>query len=132
MEPLEYLIFKLNDEPLPEINAAEQIRDQLLASIETLLSLLTWKDFEFIVGAVFEGSGWRQTNTPGGSKKTTDIELIMPLTCERAFVQIKSRTNQAEFNSYHEAIKTRPESRLFFAYHPSKGPSHARTSASYF
>ena len=122
VEPFDYLLSKFNDEPLPGITAAEKARDHLLTSIETLLALVTWKDLEFIVAAVFEGSGWRQISPPGGAKKTTDIDLMMPLTGERAFVQIKSRTNQAEFDTYHEAIKARPTSRRFFAYHSSKGP----------
>ncbi len=121
IEPLAYLLSRINDDPLPEIIEAENARTQILASIQTLMSLLTWADFEFLVGAVFEGSGWRQISPPGGSKQTTDIDLIMPITGERAFVQIKSSTDQAQFKTYLKEFKARPETHLFYAYHTSIG-----------
>lgn len=121
-KPLAYLLAKINDDPLPEIIEAQHAREQLLASTCTLMSMLTWTDFEFLVGAVFEGSGWRQVRYPGGSKQTTDIDLVMPLTGERAFAQIKSSTDQVQFNRYLQEFQARPETRLFYAYHTSEKP----------
>ncbi len=122
VKPLDYLLAKINAAPIPEIVEAQQARNQLLASTCTLMAMLTWADFEFLVGAVFEGSGWRQVRQPGGSKHTTDIDLFMPLTGERAFAQVKSRTDQGQFNAYLREFKARPETRLFYAYHTSDEP----------
>lgn len=121
VEPLAYLLSKINDDPLPEIIEAENARTQVINSIQKIMSLLTWADFEFLVVAVFEGSGWRQISPPGGSKQTTDIDLIMPVTGEPAFVQIKSSTDQAQFETYLREFKARHETHLFYAYHTSIG-----------
>ncbi len=84
------------------------------------MKLLTWRDFELLVELIFSQSGWRRTSETGGSQETVDIELELPSTGERAFVQVKSRTNQAQLQDYMDRLTGRPESKMFYVYHTAK------------
>lgn len=118
--PLKYLIAKINDEEVPEVAAARRARESLLDSTQDLLKLLPWRDFELLVDLVFSQSGWRRIGESGGTQKTVDIELVLPSTGERAFVQVKSRTDQAQLNDYIGRLSHRDESRMFYVYHSSE------------
>jgi hypothetical protein len=54
-----------------------------------------WKDFELLVELIVTQGGYRRVTETGGTQKTTDIELVLPLTGERLFVQAKARLNQS-------------------------------------
>jgi hypothetical protein len=41
-----------------------------------------------LVDLVFANSGWRRIGRVGKTQKTVDIELMLPTTGERAFVQV--------------------------------------------
>ena len=86
------------------------------------MALLTWRDFEILVNLVFSASGWRRIGESGGAQKTVDLELALPSTGERAFVQVKSRTSQAQLDDYVERLRNRPEARMFYVYHTTAGP----------
>ena len=122
VEPFDYLIRKINDEDLPEVARAKGARSGALAAIGELMRLLTWRDFELLVELVFSQSGWRRTNETGGTQETVDIELELPSTGERAFVQVKSRTDQAQLQNYVARFNGRPESRMFYVYHTARTP----------
>ena len=52
------------------------------------------------------------------TQKSLDLDLILPSTGERAFVQVKSKTNQTEFDEYviqFEALDA--YDRMFFVFH---------------
>ena len=117
----DYLLARLNDETLPQVAAATTARAALIDTAVELLRLMTWQDFELIVDLVFSSTGWRRVGVVGGTQKTVDIELVLPTTGERAFVQVKSETNQREFDEYVAALDGRPEGRMFYAYHTAKG-----------
>ena len=122
VRPFDYLLRKINDEELPQVVEAQSCRDAMHDSIKSLMKLLTWKDFELLVDLIFSQSGWRRTGETGGSQKTVDIELELPSTGERAFVQVKSRTNEQQFDRYVEELAGRLEGRMFYAYH--SGPAN--------
>lgn len=81
------------------------------------MTLLTWRDFEILVDLVFSSSGWRRVGQAGGTQKTLDLDLVLPSTGERAFVQIKSRTSQTELDDYLERFEAEPSDRMFYVYH---------------
>lgn len=118
--PLDYLLRKINDEDLLEIEQAKQAKVGILKSIKSLMHLLQWKDFELLVELVFAQSGWRQISSAGGTKETVDLELELPSTGERSFVQVKSRTSQSQLDDYLSRFKARDECRMFFVYHTAK------------
>ncbi len=120
VQPFDYLIRKINDEDLPEVARAKGARSGALDAIRELMRLLTWRDFELLVELIFSQSGWRRTGETGGSQETVDIELELPSTGERAFVQVKSRTNQAQLQDYMDRLTGRPESKMFYVYHTAK------------
>ncbi len=120
VEQFDYLIRKINDEDLPQIAAAQRVKASLLESTVDLMKLLTWQDFELLVELVFSQSGWRRISASGGTQKTIDIELVLPTTGETAFVQVKSQTNQAQFDNYIERFDERGDGRMFYVYHTAK------------
>lgn len=64
------------------------------------MRLLTWQDFELLVDLVFSSSGWRRLSQVGRTQKTIDLELVLPSTAERAFVQVKSQATRASLDDY--------------------------------
>jgi len=61
----EYLLRKLNDELLPEVEAAEAAERAHVQAIVGLMRLMTWQDFEMLVDLVFSTSGWRRLGVVG-------------------------------------------------------------------
>ena len=57
-----------------------------------------------------------------GTQKTVDIELLLPTTGERAFVQVKSQTDQTQLDDYGARIAARDNERMFYVYHTAKTP----------
>lgn len=121
VKEFEYLLKKLNGQVLPEIEAAAKAERDLINKIEPLIKLLTWQDFELLVDLVFSSSGWRRISPLGKTQKMIDLELILPTTGERAFVQIKSSTTTQEAKEYIERSQlTDAYSRMFFVWHTGK------------
>jgi len=89
-----------------------------------MIQLLTPKDFELLVDLLFSSSGWRRLGVLGKTTKTVDLELELPSTRERPFVQIKSATTQAEFDAYENAFSQSELQRMFYAYHTGDVISH--------
>jgi hypothetical protein len=96
----DYLLRKLSDQLSPEVAAAEEAERALATAIVGLMRLLTWQDFELLVDLVFSTSGWRRVSQVGRTQKTVDLELILPSTAERAFVQVKSQATAASIDDY--------------------------------
>ena len=70
--------------------------------------------------ALFAQSGWRRIGASGGTQTTVDIELLLPSTGETAFVQVKSKTDQAQLDEYVESFAARDDARMFYVYHSTK------------
>lgn len=118
VKPIDYLLRKLNDELSPEMAAAEEAEEQLMAAIVGLMRLLTWQDFELLVDLVFSTSGWRRVGVVGRAQKTVDLELALPSTGERAFVQVKSQADGAALKDYiARHSSTEAYDRMFFVWH---------------
>lgn len=114
----DYLLRKLNDQLSPQVAAAEAAESALLSAIVDLMRLLTWQDFELLVDLVFSSSGWRRISQIGGTKKTVDLELVLPSTGERAFVQVKSEASKTTLDTYMSLFsQTETYARMFFVWH---------------
>lgn len=114
----DYLLRKLGDEVTPQVQAALHAETQMIAAISGLMGLLTWQDFELLVDLVFSSSGWKRTGATGGVQNTVDIELLLPSTQERAFVQVKSRATPAQLNDYlGRMAEMDGVHRMFFVWH---------------
>ncbi len=110
----------LQDQRHPEVEKIEITKRELLISIKTLIHQLTWSDFELLTDLIFSRSGWQRISTVGGQMKTIDLELIMPLTGERAVVQVKSDTTQQQLNDYIEQLQRMAADKAFYVYHTSR------------
>lgn len=118
VKPFDYLMRKLNDELSPEVAVAEDAARALMEAIVGLMRLLTWQDFELLVDLVFSASGWRRVGVIGRTQKTVDLELILPTTSERAFVQIKSQAGNASLKDYAARFDQADlYDRMFFVWH---------------
>ena len=115
----EYFVRKVSDQEIPELAEYRRVELEYLSGTEKLVRKLVWQDFETLVDLVFSASGWRRTSQVGGTQKTVDIEMILPTTSETAFVQVKSRTSQNEFNHYRITFEQSTFQRMFFVYHSS-------------
>ncbi|WP_339832526.1 hypothetical protein [uncultured Parvibaculum sp.] len=118
VKPFDYLLRKLNDELSPEVVVAEVAERALMEAITGLMRLLTWQDFELLVDLVFSTSGWRRVGVAGRTQKTVDLELILPTTGERAFVQVKSQASNASLKDYRARFDQADlYDRMFFVWH---------------
>ncbi|SHL63360.1 hypothetical protein [Rhodanobacter sp. OK091] len=119
----EYLVNRINGWRSPELENADRARSSLLEALGVLIRRLHDRDFEVLVDMAFVNAGWRRLGRVGGNEPVKDLDLEIPLTRERAYVQIKCATNQECFVSSVANYKTREHySRLFFVYHTSSIP----------
>lgn len=114
----DYLLRKLSDELSPEVAAAEEAERAMMTAIIGLMRLLTWQDFEVLVDLAFSTSGWRRVSQVGRTQKTVDMELVLPSTAERAFVQVKSQATAASLDDYVARLSHNDAyDRMFFVWH---------------
>jgi hypothetical protein len=115
---LEYLIRRINHQKLPEVQKAEDTLAILLRDIEPLIKNLTWKDFELLVDLIFTHAGWQRVSTLGKMEKSIDLDLMSPVTGNRAFVQIKSKSGRDVFENYIEQYRSMDEfNEMYFVVH---------------
>ena len=114
----DYVVRKINDEDLSAVSAAKKAEEAYLTAIKNLCQLLTWQDFELLIDLIFSTSGWRRTSIVGKTQKTLDLELELPTTGEKAFVQIKSHANAGALSEYEKRFReTTAYKRMFFIWH---------------
>ena len=118
----EYVIRRINGQFSPEAERAERLRLELEDATHKMMRRLTPQDFELLVDLVFSSSGWRRLGSTGGTQKTLDLDLILPTTHERSFVQVKSEVTQKEFDQEYREVFFRMKNmgqyhRMFYAYH---------------
>ncbi len=121
-----YLVSKINGQQLAEVKRAKDTKDELIRLLAELIQMLSWKDFELLVDLIFSQSGWQRISSVGGTKKTVDLDLVLPTTGMRAFVQVKAETTQAQLDLYSERFSSYAPGELesshqyFFVYHTSR------------
>ncbi len=113
----DYVIRRINGEKTPEVERALAASNEMKASAIPLMKLLGPRDFELLVDLVFTKSGWQRLSAVGKSEKTRDLDLILPSTGERAFVQVKSKTTSKELAEYVAKIEDGPYERMFYVFH---------------
>lgn len=114
----ERVVDRINGRTNPDVEATIAHRAELERSVLPLVKTLGPRDFEVLIDLIFSASGWRRLDSSGGTRKTLDLDLELPTTGERAFVQVKAKTNQHEFESYYAAkSEIGVYSRMFFVFH---------------
>jgi len=67
---------------------------------------------------VFTSSGWRRIGAVGKAQKTLDLDLVLPSTGEKAFVQVKSQTNSKQLAIYVAKLEDFDSyERMFYVFH---------------
>ncbi len=118
VKELHYLVQKINGIVPQEVKESIDALSALEQKIESLIRKLHWKDFEILVDLIFRQAGWQRNGVLGGIEKTLDLDLLSPITSERYAVQVKSRANLAEFESYQrEFADMQGYTRLYFVVH---------------
>jgi hypothetical protein len=117
-----YLLHKINNTQSSELVAVEKDIQKLKGSLEFLIKKLNHRDFEVFIDLIFRSAAWSRIGTLGKTTKTIDIELLAPVTNERAVVQVKSESNLSTFLDYKERLKNMGDyEKIFFVTHtPSK------------
>ena len=100
----EYAIRRINGHKTPEVEAALKAVNQMRAAVVGMIKLLVPHDFETLVDLIFSTSGWRRLGPVGKTQKTLDLDLVLPSTGDRAFVQVKSHTTRKEVAHYAKGI----------------------------
>jgi hypothetical protein len=115
----DYVIRRVNGQKMPEVERGLSALQEMRASALDLMRLLTPQDFELLVDLVFTTSGWRRVGVVGKTQSTLDLDLVLPSTGERAFVQVKSRTTTKELADYVAKLGDRADlyTRMFYVYH---------------
>jgi hypothetical protein len=111
----EYVVRRINGLKMPAVERALAAVQEMSLSALALIRMLTPQDFELLVDLVFTTSGWRRVGVVGRTQDTLDIDLLLPSTGERAFVQVKSKTTSMELAEYVAKLGDRADlySRMF-------------------
>jgi hypothetical protein len=118
VKAFDYLERRLNGKVLPEVEAAAKAQTQMIEKILPMMQLLTWQDFELLVDLIFSNSGWRRIGQVGKTQKTVDLELMLPTTGERAFVQVKSSAGKRQLADYLSRLEESAlYDKMFFVWH---------------
>jgi hypothetical protein len=113
-----YIVQRINGLKRPEVEQAVAVREAAHSAICALMTLLHPTDFEILVDLVFSTSGWRRQGMVGKTQKTLDLDLLLPSTGERAFVQVKSHTTSAQLVEYVARLAELGDyDRMFYVYH---------------
>jgi hypothetical protein len=121
----DYLLAKLNNASLPDVKQAEISLKALKSSISPLIQRLHWKDFELLVDLVFTRAGWQRLSPLGKTEKSIDLDMFMPVTARRAFVQVKSSSTLHELKDYVSQFRSMKQyQEMFYIVHTSDQPLH--------
>jgi hypothetical protein len=118
----EYLIRKINGEISPAVQYAQKCLGSLEESLSKLIRSLGWKDFELLCDLIFTHSGWQRISKVGGAEKSIDLDLLLPVSGKRAFVQVKSQACKETFENYCETFEGLDQyDEMFFVVHTPQG-----------
>lgn len=119
----DYLLRRIRGEAEPLRAKAEALTAQLLGLVSEMVCQLDWRDFETRIDLVFARGGWERVSPLGGTQADVDLILRQPITGETAWVQIKSRSSQREFEDYLGRFERDGScDRCFFVYHSAAHP----------
>jgi hypothetical protein len=117
-----YALAKINCEQIKEVLEVEKAMFDLKSKLTFLIQNLQWKDFETLVDLIFRQAGWQRISDLGKTQKTLDLELLSPVTGERAIVQIKAQSDLKEFLDYEERFvpMNNDYDKFFYVVHSAK------------
>ncbi len=116
----DYLVSRINGDVLEDVQQAAIASEALRTAVMPLVQRLNWKDFELLVDLIFSRAGWQRLSPLGKTEKSIDLELLMPVTGWRAFVQVKSEARMDDLKEYIARFREMDQFReMFFVVHSS-------------
>lgn len=110
--------------PNPRRVETEKAYNDLIERSKPLIQAFTPKDFELLVELIISRAGLKRMGVAGKNEETIDLVLNNPITDERWIVQVKSDTNQNEFEKYLKAYieisQNVEKCRMIYAFHTGK------------
>lgn len=127
-----YLLRRIRGEPNPVHKEALAARDGVRELAARMIAELHWAEFETLVDLIFARGGWRRNSPLGKTMPDVDLVLDQPITGETAWVQVKSRTTQAELDDYLDRFERDGScDRFFFVCHGHAGTLTLNAGAGY-
>lgn len=126
-EPANYFLNHILGRPLALRDRAKKARERLRDDLAEIIKDLQPSEFEVLVDLIFANSGWKRDGELGGNIKFVDVTLKLPSTGERAGVQVKTKTDQDEFQKYLDNdYSAHGFDKFFYVYHTGdvKEPPH--------
>ena len=119
----ESLVARINGQKTPEAERVYAAKKEMTDSLIPIIKKLSPKPFEILVEMIFARSGWRRVGSVGKARKDIDIALEIPLTGERACVQVKASANSGNLQDWVKfKNETSAYSQMFFVYHTGNAP----------
>ncbi|WP_199039823.1 MULTISPECIES: hypothetical protein [unclassified Dyella] len=116
------LLGRINGERAEDVERVAVARHELREALIPLIQRLNPIDFEVLVDMMFARAGWRRVGHIGKTQRDKDLDLEMPLTGEKAIVQVKTQTSASEIEEYIQRSREwLAYSRLFLVFHSLKG-----------
>ena len=123
VEGSDRLVARINGTNPPDIERVALAQSVLREALVPLIRSLNANAFEVLIDMMFARGGWRRIGYVGKTQRDKDLDLEMPLTRERAVVQVKTGTSQDDLDDYVQRKQgIMAYDRLFFIYHTSKVP----------
>ncbi len=121
----------IRNEEAPHVIVAREARRDYREALEGLITGLGDRDFELLVELILARDGWVRTAASGGSGADLDVEVENRSAGELAFVQVKSRSDQAQLDDYVTRFERQRDryARMIFAVHSPAGPLKPPASA---
>jgi hypothetical protein len=114
IERQDYLLRRIRGEEEPLLAKAREVRSELEQVALEMISALDWRDFEVMIDLLFANGGWRRQSAVGTGEVDVDLLLENPISREAAWVQVKSRCNQAVLDDYLERFRRDGSAQHFF------------------
>jgi hypothetical protein len=116
-----YLLRRINGIEEPVVARAHEARERMIAVATDMIRGLHSTDFETLTDLIFARSGWQRSTRVGGTMADIDLDMELPTTGERAFVQVKSQANQSVLDDYIDRFRAGGYDRFFFVCHSAQG-----------
>lgn len=114
----DYLLSRINGEVQQDVQRASAALIEIKSSIIPLIRMLNWKDFELLVDLIFSRNGFQRLSPLGKTEKSIDLDLILPITARRAFVQVKSEASLNDLMTSIQAFRAMDQYQdMFFVVH---------------
>ena len=120
IEATDYLLRLINDEHDPLQLEALATQSQQIEITRRMIERLHWSEFETLVDLIFSRNGWQRTSVLGRNLPDVDLIAEQPLTGSKAWVQVKTSSDQSELDTYFQKFKLDGScSDFFYACHTS-------------